>query len=62
MSGSSAAVSTSQAELIKTIKKIKTTISPEIWDDQGGPATIAKLGHAFIISADEGTHDRSMLC
>ena len=59
MSGSSVAVSTSQAELIKTFK---TTISPEIWDDQGGPATIAKLGHAFIISADEGTHDRSMLC
>lgn len=55
MSGSSAAVSTSQAELIKTIK---TTISPEIWDDQGGPATIAKLGNAFIISADEDTHDQ----
>ena len=59
MSDSSAAVSTSQAELIKTFK---TTISPEIWDYQGGPATIAKLGNAFIISADEGTHDRSMLC
>lgn len=55
MSGSSAAVSTSQAELIKTIK---TTISPEIWDEQGGPATIAKLGNAFIISADEDTHDQ----
>ena len=55
MSGSSAAVSTSQAELIKTIK---TTISPEIWDEQGGPASIAKLGNAFIISADEDTHDQ----
>lgn len=55
MSGSSAAVSTSQAELIKTIK---TTISPEIWDEQGGPATIAKLGNAFIISADDRTHEQ----
>ena len=55
MAGSSAAVSTSQDELIKTIK---TTISPDIWDDQGGPATIAKLGNAFIISADEDTHDQ----
>jgi hypothetical protein len=55
MSGNSAAVSTSQTELIKTIK---TTISPDIWDDQGGPATIAKLGNAFIISADEDTHDQ----
>ena len=55
ISGSSAAVSTSQVELSKTIK---TTISPEIWDDQGGPATIAKLRNAFIISANEGTHDQ----
>ena len=51
--GSAQSVRTSQEELISTIKK---TISPEMWDEAGGPATIAKLGNAFVISADEETH------
>ena len=51
--GSAQSVRTSQEELIATIKK---TISPEMWDEAGGPSTIAKLGNAFVISADEETH------
>lgn len=45
--------SASQGDLIKTIKK---TISPDMWDDQGGPSTIVTLGNAFVISTDEVTH------
>ncbi len=44
-----------QADLIKTIKM---TIAPEIWDDAGGPAKIATLGNAYVISADEDTHQQ----
>ncbi|MDA1014375.1 MAG: hypothetical protein O3A00_07980 [Planctomycetota bacterium] len=47
--------SASQADLIKTIKK---TISPDMWDDQGGPSSIATLGNAFVISTDEDTHEQ----
>jgi len=46
---------TSIKELIATIQK---TISPDIWDGAGGPASIARLGNAFIISADESTHNQ----
>lgn len=44
-----------QADLIKTIKK---TIAPDIWEEAGGPATIATLGNAYVISADEETHEQ----
>lgn len=44
-----------QADLIKTIKK---TIAPDIWEEAGGPATIATLGNAYVISADEDTHQQ----
>lgn len=53
--GNGDSVRTSQDALIETIKK---TISPDVWDEAGGEATIAKLGNAFIISADETTHSQ----
>jgi|GEM_PF-1272397 hypothetical protein len=55
VSGGGDSIRTSQDALIKTIKQ---TISPDVWDEAGGEATIAKLGNAFIISADEETHSQ----
>ena len=55
VSGNGDNVRTSQDALIETIRN---TISPDVWDEAGGEATIAKLGNAFIISADEQTHSQ----
>ncbi len=46
-----------QSSMQDLIKVIQTTISPEIWNAEGG-GTIARLGNALIISADTGTHDQ----
>ncbi len=40
------------------IDTITTTISPEDWDDVGGPASIKSLGASLIVSAPLDTHDK----
>jgi hypothetical protein len=53
--GNLAAARTSIDELIEAIT---STISPEDWDEVGGPASIAQLGNALIISATADTHEQ----
>ena len=52
VSGDMDAIESSQAELIRVIRE---TISPELWSEGG---KITKLGNAFIISADDETHQQ----
>ena len=51
--GTAATVTSSQTELIQVIRE---TISPDMWKDGGGKIT--KLGNAFVISADEDSHQQ----
>jgi hypothetical protein len=53
--GNLAAVRTSLDDLIQAIT---STISPESWDEVGGPASIAKLGNSLIISAEPRSHQQ----
>ncbi len=53
--GSKSGVLSNQQQMIEAIKK---TISPEIWDTNGGVGTITQLGNAFIISTDAESHDQ----
>jgi hypothetical protein len=46
---------TSVESLVDTIT---TTISPDQWDDVGGPASITTLGASLIVSAPLDTHDK----
>ncbi|MBS0202108.1 MAG: hypothetical protein JSS49_04350 [Planctomycetes bacterium] len=52
VSGDMDSIETSQAEMIRVIRE---TISPDLWSEGG---KITKLGNAFIISADEDTHQQ----
>ena len=40
------------------VDTITTTISPDQWDDVGGPASITTLGASLIVSAPLDTHDK----
>lgn len=40
------------------IEAITATIEPESWDDVGGPGSIATLGNALLISAEEHVHEQ----
>lgn len=51
----SGAARTKLDDLINVIKQV---IAPEVWTEGGGTATIAKLGNALLISADEQTHEQ----
>jgi len=39
------------------VNLIKTTVRPEIWTDNGGPATIGYFGNHLIIRAPRSVHD-----
>ncbi len=49
--------SAGQSSMDDLINAIKVTISPELWNAEGG-GSVAKLGNALIISADVDTHDQ----
>lgn len=49
--------SAGQSSMDDLVNVIQTTISPELWDAEGG-GSVAKLGNALIISADTATHDQ----
>ena len=53
--GSVPSVRTSIDELIEAIT---ATIEPESWDDVGGAGSIATLGNALLISAEEHVHEQ----
>lgn len=46
-----------QTSLTSLIEAIKTTVSPELWQEEGG-GSIAPLGTTMIVSADEDTHQQ----
>lgn len=50
--GAAGSVKSSQDEMIQVIKE---TISPDLWKEGG---KITKLGNAFVISADDDTHQQ----
>jgi len=52
VSGGTAAIKTSQDELMTVIKE---TITPDLWKEGG---KITRLGNAFVISADEDSHQQ----
>ena len=53
ISGAAGTVKSSQDEMMQVIRE---TISPDLWKDGGGKIT--KLGNAFVISADEDSHQQ----
>jgi len=53
--GSTPSVRTSVDQLIEAIT---STIEPESWDDVGGAGSIASLGNALLISAEEHVHEQ----
>ena len=47
-----------QASVNDLIKAIQQTIAPNSWDTVGGTATIATLGNALMISAEDSSHQQ----
>ncbi len=47
-----------RASIDDLIETVTRTISPAIWDDVGGPASISSIGTSLIVSADVETHDQ----
>jgi hypothetical protein len=57
-SGGVGSIDSSRASLDTLIEAITATISPESWDEVGGPGSFAKLGNSLLISADRDTHEQ----
>jgi hypothetical protein len=51
-------LSAAQTTVESLIDAIRTTIAPQAWDSVGGPASIAVLGNALLISANPDMHEQ----
>lgn len=51
-------VSAGRITIDSLVAVMKQVIAPEVWLENGGNASIAKLGNALLISADADTHEQ----
>jgi len=55
---SAESAASARTDIDDLIEAIVTTISPESWDEVGGPASIAPIGNSLIISASQQSHEQ----